>query len=277
MHGNTRKKRNMYSIKTIALAAVLVLLAILLPIALSQQLEVDTCTIASPKVQKEVTLAVATDLHDSFFGEDQQELIAAIRAESPDALLLVGDMCENPDEMDGVRALVGGLAGEMPVLYTTGNHECLSGAEEQIKSALRELGATVLEGDSVALGGIRIAGTDDPLCLTRADWQAQIEGCRAQDETFTVLMAHRPERVDSYATGFDLVVSGHAHGGQIRIPGLLDGLWAPNQGWFPAYSSGLYPLEEGQLVVSRGLCKNVLPRLFNRPELMILHIVPEPD
>ena len=265
----------MYSIKAIALAAVLVLLGILLPIALSQRLEVDVYTIASPKVQNQVTLAVATDLHDSFFGENQRELIAAIRAEAPDALLLVGDMCETPDEMDGVRALVEGLVGEIPILYTTGNHECQGSEDKQIKAALREMGATVLEGDSVELGGIRIAGTDDPLCLTLADWQAQIEGCRAQDDTFTVLMAHRPERVDSYATGFDLVVSGHAHGGQICIPGLLDGLWAPNQGWFPEYTSGLYPLEEGQLAVSRGLCKSAIPRLFNRPELMILHIVPE--
>ena len=158
---------------------------------------------------------------------------------------------------------------------SVGNHECQGSEDKQIKAALREMGATVLEGDSVELGGIRIAGTDDPLCLTRADWQAQIEGCRAQDEIFTVLMAHRPDRADSYATGFDLVVSGHAHGGQICIPGLLDGLWAPNQGWFPEYTSGLYPLEEGQLAVSRGLCKSAIPRLFNRPELMILHIVPE--
>ena len=265
----------MYSIKAIALAAVLVLLGILLPIALSQRLEVDVYTIASPKVQNQVTLAVATDLHDSFFGENQRELIAVIRAEAPDALLLVGDMCESPDEMDGVRALVEGLVGELPILYTTGNHECQGSEDKQIKAALREMGATVLEGDSVELGGIRIAGTDDPLCLTRADWQAQLEACRAQDDTFTVLMAHRPERVDSYATGFDLVVSGHAHGGQICIPGLLDGLWAPNQGWFPEYTSGLYPLEEGQLAVSRGLCKSAIPRLFNRPELVILHIVPE--
>ena len=223
-----RKRRRL-----LALGLIAAMLAVLLPIALSQRLEVDTYTIASPKVERTATLAVATDLHNSFFGENQRELIAAIRAEAPDALLLVGDMCENPDEMDGVRALVEGLAGEMPVLYTTGNHECLNGEEEQIKSALREMGAIVLEGDSVSLGGIRIAGSDDPLCLTRADWQAQIEACRAQDETFTVLMAHRPDRAEFYDTGFDLVVSGHAHGGQICIPGLIDGLWAPNQGWFP--------------------------------------------
>ena len=265
-----RKRRRL-----LALGLIAALLALLLPIALSQRLEVDAYTIASPKVEAEVTLAVVTDLHDSFFGEGQRELIAAIRAEAPDALLLVGDMCENPDEMDGVRALISGLVGETPILYTTGNHECQDGEEVQIKAALRELGATVLEGDSVLLGGIRIAGTDDPLCLTRADWRAQIEACRAQDETFTVLMAHRPDRAEFYDTGFDLVVSGHAHGGQICIPGLIDGLWAPNQGWFPAYTSGLYPLEEGQLAVSRGLCKNVVPRLFNRPELMVLHIVPE--
>lgn len=256
---------------------IAVFLAVLLPLALSQRLEVDTYTIVSPKVEVEVTLAVATDLHDSFYGKGQRELIAAIRAENPDALLLVGDMCENPNEMDGVRALVEGLAGEIPVLYTTGNHECQNGEEEQIKSALRELGVIVLEGDSALLGGVRIAGTDDPLCLTRADWQAQIESCRAQDDTFTVLMAHRPDRAEFYDAGFDLVVSGHAHGGQVRIPGLIDGLWAPNQGWFPAYTSGLYPLGEGQLAVSRGLCKSALPRVFNRPELMILRIVPEEE
>ena len=267
----------MYSIKAIALAAVLVLLGILLPIALSQRLEVDVYTIASPKVQNQVTLAVATDLHDSFFGENQRELIAVIRAEAPDALLLVGDMCESLDEMDGVRALVEGLVGELPILYTTGNHECQGSEDKQIKAALRELGATVLEGDSVSLGGVRIAGTDDPLCLTRADWQAQVEACRAQDESFTVLMAHRPDRAEFYDAGFDLVVSGHAHGGQLRIPGLIDGLWAPNQGWFPEYTSGLYPLAEGQLAVSRGLCKSAIPRLFNRPELMILRIVPEEE
>ena len=263
--------------RLLALGLIAAMLAVLLPIALSQRLEVESYTIASPKVERAVTLAVATDLHDSFFGENQRDLIAAIRAESPDALLLVGDMCENPDEMDGVRALVEGLAGEMPVLYTTGNHECQDGEEAEIKAALREMGAIVLEGDSLSLSGIRIAGTDDPLCLTRADWQAQLEACRAQDDTFTVLMAHRPDRADFYATGFDLVVSGHAHGGQMRIPGLIDGLWAPNQGWFPTYTSGLYPLEEGQLAVSRGLCKNAIPRLFNRPELMILRIVPEEE
>ncbi len=230
-----RKKR-----RRLVLGLIAAMLAVLLPLALSQRLEVDTYTITTPEVKAEVTLAVATDLHDSFFGENQRELIAVIRAEAPDALLLVGDMCESLDEMG-------------------------------------ELGATVLEGDSVSLGGVRIAGTDDPLCLTRADWQAQLEACRAQDDIFTVLMAHRPDRAEFYDAGFDLVVSGHAHGGQLRIPGLIDGLWAPNQGWFPEYTSGLYPLEEGQLAVSRGLCKSAIPRLFNRPELVILRIVPEEE
>ena len=259
----------------IILGLVAAILAVLLPLALSQRLEVESYAIRSPKVQEEVTLAVATDLHGSFYGEDQRELVAAIRAETPDALLLVGDMCESADEMDGVCALIEGLNGEIPVLYTSGNHERRSGEDEEIKSALREMGATVLEGESLSLGGIRIAGTDDPLNMPETDWQAQLEACRAQDESFTVLMAHRPERVDDYATGFDLVVSGHVHGGQVRLPGLIDGLWAPNQGWFPEYTSGLYPLEEGQLAVSRGLCRNTLPRVFNRPELMILHILPE--
>lgn len=93
---------------------------------------------------------------------------------------------------------------------------------------------------------------------------------------FTVLLAHRPERIDKYAaTGdFDLVVSGHAHGGQVRIPGLINGLFAPNQGFFPKYAGGQYEVDGTTLVVSRGLAREStrIPRVFNRPELVLVEI-----
>ena len=253
--------------------AALLLLGAALAAALSQRLELNHYTIASPKVGREIRLAVASDLHTSRYGEGQSRLIQAVLDSGAEALLAPGDMADSVAELEGMRALVEGLNG-LPVFYTTGNHECASGDETQIKAALRALGVTVLEGQSVDFGEIRIAGTDDPQGLTRARWREQIDACRADDETFTLLLAHRPDRIESYSEGFDITVSGHAHGGQMRIPGLLPGLYAPNQGWFPSYTSGLYPAGEGWLLVSRGLARSAVPRLFNRPELAILHVVP---
>lgn len=256
------------------------LLALLLacaPLALSQKLKVAEYRVASEKIENPVTLAVVSDLHNSSFGGGQSELIAAIRAARTDALLLTGDVADSLDELDGVRMLLEGLGGEVPVYYVSGNHECQSGQLAEIKDALRELGARVLEGESELLpvGGVRIAGVDDPASLYRAEWRAQLDACRARDETFTVLLSHRPERVGNYDAGFDLVLAGHAHGGQVRIPGILNGLWAPNQGWFPKYAGGMYELGAGRMIVSCGLAKGALPRLFNRPELVIVRLEPE--
>ncbi len=262
------------TLKRIAIwLAALLLGAVLVMAALSQRLELSHYTITSPKVTREITLAVASDLHNSLYGENQSQLIQAVLDSGAEALLAPGDMANSVAELEGMRALAEGLGG-LPIFYTTGNHECASGEEAQIKAALRDMGVTVLEGQSVDFGEIRIAGTDDPQGLTRAQWGEQIDACRADDDVFTLLLAHRPDRIDSYSEGFDITVSGHAHGGQLRIPGLLPGLYAPNQGWFPKYTSGLYPAGEGWLLVSRGLARSAVPRLFNRPELVILHVEP---
>lgn len=262
--------------RTITMLVVLLLGAALAAAALSQRLETGHYTLASPKLRHPVTLAVASDLHNSLYGGGQSQLIEAVLNSGAQALLAPGDMADSLAGLEGMRALVEGLDG-LPVFYTTGNHECASGEEAQIKAALRDMGVTVLEGQSVDFGEIRIAGTDDPQGLTRAQWREQVEACRATDNVFTLLLAHRPDRIESYSEGFDLTVSGHAHGGQLRIPGLLPGLYAPNQGWFPRYTSGLYPAGDGQLLVSRGLARSAVPRLFNRPQLVILHLLPLED
>ena len=93
-----------------------------------------------------------------------------------------------------------------------------------------------------------------------------------------MLLSQRPERTECYRdSGFDLVVSGHAHGGQVRLPGMINGLFAPHQGAFPDYAGGLYALGSTTLVVSRGLCRNLLPRVFNPPELVALDLLPAED
>jgi len=95
------------------------------------------------------------------------------------------------------------------------------------------------------------------------------------DDVYSILLSHRPERVEAYhSSGFDLVVAGHAHGGQVRIPGILNGLYAPNQGFYPKYADGRYALGETLMIVGRGLSRSGLPRVFNPPELVIIDVEP---
>lgn len=251
-------------------------LGILMAAAFSQKLQITEYTLSSETLARSVTLAVISDLHDSFFGEGQAELAGAICAANPDAVLFTGDIAGDVSSLAATRALVRALAGEYPIFYVSGNHECASGELEEIKEQLRSMGVRVLEGESEILPcGLRIAGADDPLCLYRQEWQEQIDSLRAWDDVFTVLLSHRPDRADSYSSGFDLILSGHAHGGQVRIPFLLEnGLWAPNQGFLPGYTTGIHDVGEGKMIVSRGLSKGFPPRVFNCPELVIVHLKP---
>lgn len=261
------KKRLLF---VIALLAVLALIH-----AFSQKLQVTNWTLSSEKLGKSARFALLTDLHNSFYGKNQEQITAAIDAAKVEAVLMSGDMADNAQTLSGVCTLVENLGGRYPVFYVSGNHECDSDADlALIKQTLRDLNVTVLEGESVLLReDVRIAGADDPKCLYREEWKAQIADCRPQDDVFTVMLSHRPDRIASY-DGFDLTLCGHAHGGQFRIFG--QGVWAPNQGFLPEYTSGFYPVGDGWMFVSRGLCKNILPRLFNRPELAVIEINPAP-
>ena len=255
-------------------AALLVLLGIF---ALSNKLAVRTYTVSSEKITDNMTLCVVSDLHNCFYGEGQAELCGVIHAASPDAVLITGDVCSGTSDLDGMQALLDGLGGRYPVYYVSGNHESDAGELAEVKALLRAQGVHVLEGNSELLransGVIRISGLDDPISLTREEWTRRLEALRteAQDGIFTVLLSHRPDRVDRYS-GFDLALCGHAHGGQVRIPGLLNGLWAPNQGWFPEYAGGEYELDGVTMIVSRGLEKGRAPRVFNRPELVVVKL-----
>lgn len=255
----------------IFIIALLIVLA-LIP-AFSQKLQVTNWTISSEKLNTNARFALLTDLHNSFYGDNQEELIAAIDAAQVDAVLMSGDMADDAQSLSGVCTLIENLGGRYPVFYVSGNHECDSDGDlALIKQTLRDLNVTVLEGESVLLReDLRIAGADDPKCLYREEWKAQIAACRPADDAFTILLSHRPDRMDAY-DGFDLTLCGHAHGGQIRILG--QGLWAPNQGFFPEYTNGFYPAGNGKMLVSRGLAKNWIPRFCNRPELMIIDVLP---
>ncbi len=251
-------------------------------LALCQPLTVRQYTIWSEKVTSPVRLAVIADLHSTYYGDDQQQLLSVLRQEQPDAVLLVGDTADDEVPHDGAACLLSVIGTEFPCYLVFGNHEFWAEDFPDIQKMVQDSGVHLLRGESCLLQvgdtTIQLAGVDDPDGFADpAAWQAHLRETASglQEGVATILLSHRPEQIAAYDTGeFDLVVAGHAHGGQVRIPYLLNGLYAPNQGWFPAYAGGVYPLEQTTLVVSRGLCRNELPRICNPPELLMITMAP---
>lgn len=267
--------------KTITIIVLCVLLALLLLTALDTRLRVVSYEVPSEKVAAPVRLAVLADLHSCEYGEGQQKLLDAVAAQDPDAVALVGDIVDDVLPEENAWTTVSALTAQWPCFYVTGNHEWWSGEAERICREMEALGVHVLQGDAVTaeLNGqeITFCGIDDPDSGASEQELSQLKE-RDKEDGFTILLAHRPEEISSYLSGaYDLILSGHAHGGQWRIPGILNGLYAPNQGLFPAYAGGRYPFDGTVFLVSRGLAREStrIPRIFNRPEVVVADIVPE--
>lgn len=262
------------------LIPLLLALAVLACCALWQGLAVRQYRFQSGKVANPVRLAVLSDLHETFYGSSQDRLLEKLEDENPDVVLLSGDILETSQDA-AACALLSQIGKRWPCYYVTGNHEVRSGELDAIVKKVESYSVQVLRGraETVSVGNTRlsICGVDD-VSVGESVWKEQLKNAseQAKPGALRILLSHRPERVEDYADGeFDWIFSGHAHGGQVRLPGLVNGLYAPNQGFFPRYAGGVYPLENGTLVVSRGLVRNWLPRVFNPPELVIVDILPE--
>lgn len=264
---------------------VLAILVTLALIALDERLILRTYTVASPKLTAEVRLAVVTDFHSS---DNADDVVAMVASCAPDAVLLVGDMFDDDTQnrpTERTLSLMRRLSAQYPCYYVSGNHEAWTGEMDALYQQTADAGVTVLRMSSgvLTVRGQRIAlcGIPDPYEMvfsgapdTEEQLRQAMENVDSAD--FTVLLAHRPELLAKYEQfPLDLVVSGHAHGGQVRIPGLLNGLYAPNQGWFPKLAGGAYTQDGTTLIVSRGLAvRTRLPRIFNRPEVVLVRCVP---
>lgn len=264
---------------------VLAILVVLTLIALDERLILRTYTVVSPKLTAEVRLAVVTDFHSS---DNADDVVAMVASCAPDAVLLVGDLFDDDTQNrppERTLSLMRQLSAQYPCYYVSGNHEAWTGEMDALYQQTEEAGVTVLRMSSgvLTVRGQRIAlcGIPDPYEMvfsgapdTEEQLRQALEDVDSAD--FTVLLAHRPELLAKYAQfPLDLVVSGHAHGGQVRIPGVLNGLYAPNQGWFPKLAGGAYTQDGTTLIVSRGLAvRTWLPRIFNRPEVVLVRCVP---
>lgn len=264
---------------------VLAILVILTLIALDERLILRTYTVVSPKLTAEVRLAVVTDFHSS---DNADDVVAMVASCAPDAVLMVGDIFDDDTQnrpTERTLSLMRQLSALYPCYYVSGNHETWTGEMDALYQQTEEAGVTVLRMSSgvLTVRGQRIAlcGVPDPYEMVFSgapDTEEQIRQAMENVDSadFTVLLAHRPELLAKYAQfPLDLVVSGHAHGGQVRIPGVLNGLYAPNQGWFPKLAGGAYTQDGTTLIVSRGLAvRTRLPRIFNRPEVVLVRCVP---
>ena len=280
----------------IYVSIALALIAALCVAALWRGIVVREYSIESDKVSHGIKAMLITDLHSSIYGKNQKKLVDKINAKSPDLILLSGDIADDETPDDGTKQLLAAIGRKYQCFYVAGNHEFWRNDVESVKEMISSYGVTVLSGKTqiitVNSQRILIGGVDDPDGLVSSGdeylygesitpgWNKQLDSvCRQREKEnglFSVLLSHRPEKADNYrSSGFDLVVSGHAHGGQVRVPFLINGLYAPNQGFLPDFAGGLYELGETQMIVSRGLCKNELPRVFNPPELVVINIKPK--
>jgi len=278
--------------KKIILAATMLLTALML-CAFDVRLAIRSYEVESKEIESPIRLVLVTDLHSCKWGEEQQKLVDAVIDQQPDAVLLGGDIFDDKVPDTNAELFLKGIASLYPCYYVTGNHEYWSGQRDfAVKMEILErYHVTILNGESelLTVGGqsINICGVDDPdaymvadnpsAVMSFAEQLKQVSG-QTRDDLYTVLLSHRPERFADYVSnGFDLVLSGHAHGGQWRIPLLLNGLYSPNQGLFPQYAGGRYEQDGTIMVVSRGLAREstIVPRIFNRPELVVVNLIPQ--
>ncbi|MBE6950374.1 MAG: metallophosphoesterase [Ruminococcaceae bacterium] len=240
-------------------------------------IEINEWVIASTSVPEAFDgfrIAQVSDLHNTEFGTDNETLLTLLEQSEPDIIVLTGDLIDSRNTDIGIAlSFVEKAVKIAPCFYVTGNHESRIAAWPELRQGLLDAGVTVLEDEKVKIERgvetVTLIGLSDP--DFRRPFAENLRALTAGEEGYTILLSHRPESFGLYVScGVDLVFSGHAHGGQVRIP-FLGGLVAPHQGFFPTYDSGLYRDGGTAMLVSRGLGNSILPlRINNRPELVLV-------
>ena len=279
---------NKPNIKQSKASIVIVLFIGVLLFCMWQNNDITTTKISynNSKIPKEFNgykLIHISDLHNKEFGKGQKNLLRKIEKNNPDIILVTGDIIDRRKyNLDVAMMFIDKAITIAPIYYVSGNHEAWSGEYEVIKQRLISSGVQVLDDYKTNLikdgATIELIGLSDPDFLTN-NYIEGTDSTRLENQLsrlsdkpgFKILLSHRPELFDIYAkANIDLIFSGHAHGGQFRIPG-IGGLVAPDQGLFPKYTSGVHRQEHSSLIVSRGLGNSIVPvRIFNRPEIIVV-------
>lgn len=234
---------------------------------------------SSKKVEREKRIVHLSDVHNDLFGEKNSRLIELIESAKPDYIFITGDLLDSRrTNVYRCYYLIEKIIKIAPIYFVTGNHESRKTFYQKFKESLMALGVNVLDDRKVQLEEICLVGIDDPGFITEQNeviYRKIVEEKlqKIELENFNILLAHRPQYIDVYSKfDFDLVLSGHAHGGQIRLP-YIGGLFSPQQGILPKYTTGKYHLNNTEMIVSRGLGNSQFPlRVFNNPEILVIDI-----
>lgn len=229
-------------------------------------------------------IAVVSDLHNAQFGSNNRQIIEKIQSENPDIIAITGDLIDSKrTDLNIAVSLVHELMQIAPCYYVTGNHEAWIGRRFlELEERLLAENVQILHDRVIELEKdgqmIQLAGLEDPDFIERdsALHESILQTKLAQmrlSEAYCLLLSHRPETFAAYVEeGIDLVLSGHAHGGQFRLP-LIGGIVAPNQGLFPQYDAGIYTKNSTTMIVSRGIGNSIIPIRFNNPpEILIVEL-----
>jgi predicted MPP superfamily phosphohydrolase len=254
------------------------------------KIEVSTYVVSTERVPEGLDgfrIVQISDLHNAEFGKDNEKLIALLEEAEPDIIVISGDMIDSRNTNVKVALeLAEAMVAIAPCYYVNGNHEARLSEYADLGDGLTALGVVVLEDSSVTVehdGEIfTVVGVSDPsfkvdyLTDDEESVMRQTLDELADTDGFTVLLSHRPELFELYAEyGFDLVFSGHAHGGQFRLP-FIGGLYAPGQGLLPEYDAGVFASAGTNMIVSRGIGKSVVPmRINNSPEIVVVELKAE--
>ena len=280
-----------------ALISVCTLIAVLLVLIIwtiwgNTALMVSTVTVSSnriPTVFNGFLIAQVSDLHNAVFGENNAELLQILSECKPNIIVVTGDLVDaEHTDIDVALDFAKEAAQIAGTYYVTGNHEGSLSQYDELKTGLESMGVVVLEDASMQLEysgeKVTLIGLSDPSFTLKGNMLGEVpamvdtklRGLIGDKDDYTILLSHRPELFETYVNcGVDLVLSGHAHGGQFRLP-FIGGLVAPNQGLFPKYDAGLYTKGDTNMIVCRGLGNSIIPiRFNNRPEIVLLELIAE--
>ena len=273
----------------IMLAIVTVLILLIIWIAYGNtDLEIYKYNVKSEDIPSEFDnfrIVQISDLHNAEFGENNEKLLLMLKQADADVIAITGDMIDSRNtDVDVAISFAQKAVNIAPVYYVNGNHESrVLGEYEKLKQGLTDAGVNILENSSadIAIGdeAITLIGINDPTFrmdivddTMEQNIAHQLVNVIPDNDNYKVLLAHRPEYFDVYAGKVDLVLSGHAHGGQFRIP-FIGGLVAPGQGFFPEYYEGSHIKENTEMIVSRGIGNSIIPfRINNKPEIIVAEL-----
>ena len=248
-------------------------------------LQITNYSISSNKIPNEFNdykIIQISDYHNEKSNRLNKSLIEKLKNEKPDIIVITGDFID-PNRMHMKQSInfVKEIKGIAPIYYVSGNHEAKISNYEEWKNLLEEQEVIILENETKIIekenSKINIIGINDPKMAHEKSVKnatiinKELEISNYNKDLFSILLSHRPELFRTYVeNNIDLVLTGHAHGGQIRISS-IGGIVAPNQGLFPKYTSGLFTENNTNMIISRGIGNSIIPfRINNRPELVVI-------